>query len=149
MSKILFAAAVTMLPIPALALAPETASVASRSAAPAAATLTVTGTFSDGTSRLIDVSSDMDSDGDGAMDQATIQATCDGTHLTHAVISPRDAASGMATGKRMHKPVVFIAAPIGSKLIATYDLKKGTKARTSGPVSAPVTFAAGQPDVCS
>lgn len=149
MTKILLAAAVTMLPIPALALAPETASVASRSASPAPATLTVTGTFSDGTARLIDVSSDMDSDGDGVLDQATIQAACDGTHLTHAVISPRDAASGMATGKRMHKPKVFFSAPVGAKLVATYDLKQMTKARTNAPATAPVTFAAGQPDVCS
>ena len=25
----------------------------------------------------------------------------------HAIVSPRDAASGLPTGKRMHKPVTF------------------------------------------
>ena len=46
------------------------------------------------------------------------------TGITHEIVSPRDAASGLATGKRQHKPITFIKewGPSTPRLInATVD----------------------------
>ena len=103
-----------------------------------------------------------DLDGDGVDDEAWLRVACaDGEVTTasyYSVKSPRDAASGMATGKRMHKPFTIRAeldrnaSPTGKTVSwdlkegkgaktgtgssrATYDVKKveGTGARTAAP----------------
>ena len=83
--------------------------------APASGTIVLraTATFSDGTSadRLYEVTSDADSDGDGVNDSGWLRVRCDGgvvAAVYHTVKSPRDAASGMASGKRMHRPFTII-----------------------------------------
>ena len=83
-----------------------------------------------------------DLDGDGAADQAVVKLACTGGTIDSAqfaITSPRDAASGQASGKRMHKPVTFVkewgpATPQLSAIKPTYDVKKveGTGARTAG-----------------
>jgi len=66
-------------------------------------------TFSDGSSadRLYSVTV-ADLDGDGVNDEGWLRVACaDGAVSAvsyYSVKSPRDAASGMASGKRMHKP---------------------------------------------
>ncbi len=52
-----------------------------------------------------------DVDGDGVTDEATVRLACAGGDLRAAhynVKSPRDSASGMASGKRTHHPVTFV-----------------------------------------
>jgi len=53
-----------------------------------------------------------DLDGDGRADEAFLKLDCAGGVLKSAAIrtvnAPRDASSGMATGKRQHKPVTFV-----------------------------------------
>lgn len=83
-----------------------------------------------------------DLDGDGKPDDAYLKLACDGATLTGAwyqVKGPRDAASGMASGKRTHHPVTFVkewgaSTPQLAAIKPTYDVKKveGTGARTSG-----------------
>jgi hypothetical protein len=120
-----------------------------------------TATFSDGTSadRLYAVTV-ADVDGDGTSDQAFLRVRCaDGVVAAaayYSVKSPRDSASGQATGKRMHKPFTItkewgaksggavgqtvswdIKELKGAKVAASgasYDIKKveGTGARTAG-----------------
>jgi hypothetical protein len=49
-----------------------------------------------------------DLDGDGVSDEAAVRLNCDGGGLRavhYNVQSPRDSASGMASGKRTHKPI--------------------------------------------
>ena len=50
-----------------------------------------------------------DLDGDGVADEAVVKLTCDGagsvSSAAYEVTSPRDIATGQASGKRMHKPV--------------------------------------------
>ena len=78
-----------------------------------------------------------DLDGDGLPDDAYLKLICADGKLQQAlyeVKGPRDSASGMATGKRMHKPLTVIkewgaASPEMMAARPTYDLKKGTKAR--------------------
>ena len=81
-----------------------------------------------------------DLDGDGQPDTAVIRINCD-AGVVHAaqyqVISPRDSASGQATGKRMHKPFTIVkewgaATPALMAMKTGYDVKKveGTGART-------------------
>lgn len=80
-----------------------------------------------------------DLDGDGLADDVVIRMEC-AAGVMHAaqyqVISPRDAASGQATGKRMHKPFTIVkewgaATPQLMAMKASYDVKKveGTGAR--------------------
>ena len=80
-----------------------------------------------------------DLDGDGLADNLVIRMEC-GAGLMHTaqykVVSPRDAASGQASGKRMHKPFTIVkewgaATPQLSAMRPTYDVKKveGTGAR--------------------
>lgn len=146
--------------------------------------LRATATFSDGTSadRLYRVRSDEDSDGDGVGDETWLRVRCDNSIATavyeHSVKSPRDAASGLATGKRMHKPMTILkewgareaGAAIGGKVswdlatnkggkagspkTATYDVKKveGTGARAKTMAHDDwhqVTLAEGAPNLCS
>ena len=81
-----------------------------------------------------------DLDGDGAPDDAYLKLACADGQLTKAwyqVKGPRDAASGMASGKRTHKPVTFVKewGPSTLQLSAikpTYDIKTIKSARTAG-----------------
>jgi hypothetical protein len=144
----LFAAAVTLTAAPALAQ--DVAGGPSRGAAPSPVSFTVTGTYSDGTSRVVEDVADADSDGDGRMDEGELRFTCGGGHA-RAVAFTRDAGSGMATGKRMHKPMPIVRSPVaaGSALKASWDLAKGKGARSAatGPIA--VALDPGQPDLCS
>ena len=82
-----------------------------------------------------------DLDGDGSPDDAYVKLACDGVRLTEAwyqVKGPRDADSGMASGKRQHKPLTIIkewgaSTPQLTAIKPTYDVKKveGAGARTS------------------
>ena len=61
----------------------------------------------------VKVRSSADSDGDGLGDAAVLRLQCSGAQLAAAALrsdvrSPRDAASGMASGKRTHHPVTFV-----------------------------------------
>lgn len=53
-----------------------------------------------------------DLDGDGRADEGVLRVQCSGGRLRaaafHEVKSPRDAASGQASGRRAHAPVVFV-----------------------------------------
>lgn len=55
--------------------------------------------------RMASSTSTTDTDGDG-LDE--ISFTLNFNAVTYSVKSPRDAASGQATGKRTHKPVTFV-----------------------------------------
>ena len=85
-------------------------------------TFTVTGTFSDGstrdvTSRMYYVTADADSDGDGKLDEGilTLQCPSGSAPPTAAfVIAPLDSASGMASGKRQYQPLIVRKLPDGS-----------------------------------
>jgi hypothetical protein len=80
-----------------------------------------------------------DLDGDGLADDVVIRMECAAGVMHQAqyqVISPRDAASGQASGKRMHKPFTIVkewgaATPQLMAMKASYDVKKveGTGAR--------------------
>lgn len=75
-----------------------------------------------------------DLDGDGVPDDAIVRLNCVGgqvqsAHLRYNVKSPRDSASGQASGKRTHHPVTFIkewgpSTPQLYQLRVGYDLKK-------------------------
>lgn len=81
-----------------------------------------------------------DLDGDGLADEAYVRLVCaDGVvkQAAYTIKSPRDSASGMASGKRTHKPVTFIkewgpSTPQLRAITPTYDVKKveGTGAKT-------------------
>jgi hypothetical protein len=83
--------------------------------------------------------SSADLDGDGLADDVVIRMDCTAGTLHSAdyrVTGPRDAASGQATGKRMHKPFTIVkewgaATPQLMALKTGYDIKKveGTGAR--------------------
>lgn len=81
-----------------------------------------------------------DLDGDGVADDAVLKLVCAAGKLANAsyVVMPRDSGSGMATGKRQHKPVTFVkewgaASPQLSAIKPTYNIKelKGNEKRTS------------------
>jgi len=81
-----------------------------------------------------------DLDGDGMTDDAVLKLGCTGGQLTSSsyVISPRDAASGIPTGKRQHGSVTIVkewgaATPELSQMKPTYDVKmnKGTRMASS------------------
>lgn len=84
--------------------------------------------------------SSADLDGDGVADNVVIRMECAAGLVRTAayrVTGPRDAASGQASGKRMHKPVTFVkewgaATPQLMAMKPSYDVKKveGTGART-------------------
>lgn len=116
--------------------------------------LTATGVFTDGTTRVFGVTGDT---GDGVPRPMTLAVTCTGGSVSSAMLAdggisamddweapvvramagagalPRDAASGLATGKRMHKPFVM-RAELDRQALATtnWDLKSNTAPRSSG-----------------
>lgn len=81
-----------------------------------------------------------DLDGDGRPDDAYLKLACADGQLTKAwyqVKGPRDAGSGMASGKRTHGPVTFVkewgpTTPQLSAVKPTYDIKTLKGARTAG-----------------
>lgn len=80
-----------------------------------------------------------DLDGDGVSDDAYLKLACADGKLTNSwyqVKGPRDAGSGMPTGKRMHKPFTIVkewgAAPPALAVVKpTYDIKTLKGARAS------------------
>ena len=78
-----------------------------------------------------------DLNGDGLADEAYLKIVCaDGVlkQAHYTVKSPRDAASGQASGKRMHKPVTITkewgpSTPMLSKVKPTYNVKSVEGAR--------------------
>jgi hypothetical protein len=92
-----------------------------------------------------------DLDGDGAADEAYLKLTCaDGVlkQVQYQVKSPRDSASGQASGKRMHKPMTIVkewgaATPQLMAIKPTYDVKKveGSGARSATDEWSPMTLA--------
>ena len=81
-----------------------------------------------------------DLDGDGLADEAFVRLVCaDGVvkQAAYTIKSPRDSASGVASGKRTHKPVKFVkewgpSTPQLRAITPTYDVKKveGSGAKT-------------------
>ena len=72
-----------------------------------------------------------DLDGDGKADDAVLKLVCADGKVTNAsyIIAPRDASSGMPTGKRNYAPVKIVkawyaASPQLSAMKPTYDIKK-------------------------
>jgi hypothetical protein len=107
--------------------------VAALVASPALATdFTVTGTYSDGTSRYLHIATG-DLDGDGTNDDGVLRLACSNGAVSSAwIYAPRDVATGQATGKRMHKPFTVVKewGAVSPQMAATkggYDLKSGTK----------------------
>ncbi|MEO5641004.1 MAG: hypothetical protein ABIQ98_04470 [Sphingomicrobium sp.] len=92
-----------------------------------------------------------DLDGDGVADQAVVKLSCDGagsvSSAAYQVISPRDLATGQASGKRMHKPFVVTkewgaSSPQLSALKPTYDVKSIKSVRVAaGGDWTPITLA--------
>ena len=91
-----------------------------------------------------------DLDGDGIPDDAYLKLACADGKLTQAwykVRGPRDAASGMASGKRQHGSVTFVkewgaATPQLSAMKPTYDVKMQKSARLSASGDwAPISLA--------
>lgn len=82
-----------------------------------------------------------DLNGDGRPDAAIIRINCSAGSIHAAqfqVVSPRDSASGQASGKRMHKPMTVVkewgaATPELMAMKTGYDVKKveGTGARST------------------
>jgi len=79
-----------------------------------------------------------DLDGDGLPEVAVVKLTCAAGKLTGAsyIVSPRDSATGQASGKRQHKPVTFVkewgaASPQLMALKPTYNIKELKSARTA------------------
>jgi hypothetical protein len=79
-----------------------------------------------------------DLDGDGKPDDAVLKLVCAAGKVTNAyyVVAPRDAASGMATGKRQYAPVKIVkewgaASPQLREMRPSYDVKTIKTARTA------------------
>ena len=80
-----------------------------------------------------------DLDGDGLPDDAIVRLTCAAGQVRAAhytITSPRDSASGMASGKRTHKPLKVVkewdaATPLLMKVKPTYNVKEAKGARMS------------------
>ena len=87
----------------------------------------------------LQVESSGDLDADGVPDEGIVRLTCAGGDVRAAsfhynVKSPRDSASGMASGKRTHHPVTFVkewgaSTPQLMKMRPSYDVKANVKAR--------------------
>jgi len=80
-----------------------------------------------------------DLDGDGKADDAVMKLVCAAGKLTDAsyVVSPRDMATGMASGKRQYAPVKFVkewgaASPDLQKMKPQYNVKNMKTARMAG-----------------
>jgi hypothetical protein len=79
-----------------------------------------------------------DLDGDGVPDDAVLKLVCAAGKLTSAyyVVSPRDSASGMPTGKRQHSPIKIVkewgaASPQLREMRPSYDVKTIKSARVA------------------
>ncbi|HKT14088.1 MAG TPA: hypothetical protein VJR87_01640 [Allosphingosinicella sp.] len=79
-----------------------------------------------------------DLDGDGVRDDAVLRLVCADGRIAQSsyLVSPRDSASGMPTGKRQHAPVTFVkewgaASPQLSAIKPTYDVKTIKSARAA------------------
>ena len=89
-----------------------------------------------------------DLDGDGLPDDAYWKLHCaDGkvVHAWHQVKGPRDPATGMASGKRMHKPLTVIkewgpTTPMLSAVKPTYNVKELKSARTAADGWTPISL---------
>jgi hypothetical protein len=109
------------------------------SAASADYYLQIKGVAAEGGYTLLDVVSTGDLDGDGLPDEAVVRLQCTGAALQgaeYSVKSPRDAASGQASGKRMHKPVTFVkewgaTTPQLAKVRPGYNVKDNKGARVA------------------
>jgi len=84
----------------------------------------------------LDVRSTGDLNGDGLPDDAVVRLQCAGSTLEAAdySVKPRDAASGQASGKRMHKPITFVkewsaVTPQLMKVRPSYNVKENKGAR--------------------
>ena len=80
-----------------------------------------------------------DLDGDGLPDDAILKLVCAAGKLTNAsyVLTPRDAASGLPTGKRQHAPMTIVkewgaASPQLREQKPSYDVKTVKSARAAG-----------------
>jgi hypothetical protein len=106
--------------------------------------------------RYYRVTSTGDLDGDGLPDDAVLKVECAAGGAAHVLVSPRDSGSGMATGKRMHKPVTFVKewSPASPQLRAAavgYDVKtaKGARTAAGGGEWIAVDLASGSGVLCS
>lgn len=151
-----------------LAAAPQTAAAPRATAAPATvdkatpklARFTATATFSDGSTRIFHVTADRDSDNDGVSDLYELRVTCSGGAVSSATISPRDSASGLATGKRMHKPMTtregteavddWQTRTTGKPVAASWDLATGKGVRSASSTSpTSISLVEVNPAVCA
>lgn len=90
-----------------------------------------------------------DLDGDGLPDEAYLKLLCsDGVvkEALYTIKTPRDSASGQATGKRMHKPMTIVkewgpATPQLSAVKPTYNVKKMEGSRLAIDDWAPISLA--------
>lgn len=98
---------------------------------------TVTGTYSDGTTRYLKIATG-DLDGDGTNDDGVLRLACSNGAVSSAwIYSPRDAATGMATGKRQHGSITIVKewdapSPQMSAWKGGYDVKSNSKRTTAG-----------------
>jgi len=89
-----------------------------------------------------------DLDGDGKPDDAVLKLVCTDGQVRSAhyqLASPRDAATGQASGKRTHHPVKFVkewgpASPQLRAMTTSYDLKKIEGARVGADGWSPVSL---------
>jgi len=113
---------------------------------------TVTGTYSDGVTRDFPVAADWD--GDGKMDDGILSVSCKDGKVVSAIITPRDAASGLPRGKRQHTPIRIrgSAAATGTQIKGNWDLAtmKGTRMSrgAAAAISSPVVLDQGQSNLC-
>ena len=120
-------------------------------------TLTVIGTYSDGSTgndlaRMYYVVADADSDGDGKMDEGMLTLKCPaGGNAATGTFKPaaRDSASGMASGKRQYQPIPIRRLPDGSVSPApafkgSWDMAtlKGGRGASAAHATRVVTFPA-------
>ncbi|WP_309610477.1 hypothetical protein [Sphingomonas sp.] len=96
---------------------------------------TVTGASGSGATRYVRVATG-DVDGDGVLKLACSGGAISGSWL----YAPRDSSSGMASGKRMHKPFAIVkewgpAPPMLSAMKGGYDLKMNKTARVAGTMA--------------
>jgi hypothetical protein len=92
-----------------------------------------------------------DLDADGLPDDAYLKLACSDGRVAQSwyqIKGPRDAASGQATGKRMHKPVTFVkewgpSSPQLREMHPTYDVKtlKGARTAAGGDEWSPISLA--------
>ena len=90
-----------------------------------------------------------DLDGDGRADEAYVRLVCaDGAlkEAQYTVKSPRDSASGQASGKRMHKPVTITkewgpSTPMLNKVRPTYNVKSMEGSRVASDGWTPMSLA--------